>query len=176
MTNKTPGSSNGEDKFSAEQRPPGAARTLHRLAALRKAKGVSQHEIAARMKTTVEEVQRQERSESDLWLSAIYDWAAALRVPVTELLSVTEQVSQATVLPSDEVTRLLEIAKAIRQEARRPAVQRLAQTLIDQLVEILPDLKKAGPQAGARRHREGRSGPMRRSLSEGVFLDRDPNS
>ena len=61
-------------------------RPLQRLGAVRLREGVSRRTVARRLKTSINDVKRQEEETTDLPLSALYKWQQALEVPVTELL------------------------------------------------------------------------------------------
>jgi len=108
---------------------------LHRLAAIRRAKGVSCYDLARQLGITVEEVRRQEEA-SDLPISTLNQWAAALGVPVTELIVEPEEWLHDTRLAKAQAERLLRLAAKLRDHSRRRSVQRLAQTFVDQLQEI----------------------------------------
>ena len=108
---------------------------LHRLAAIRRAKGVSCYDLARQLGITVEELRRQEEA-SDLPISTLNQWAIALAVPVTELIVEPEEWLHDTRLAKAQAERLLRLAAKLRDHSRRRSVQRLAQTFVDQLQEI----------------------------------------
>ena len=174
MANANTNPLNDEDNLPPEQQPPPTNQAFHRLGQARTAKGVSPRDLAQRLNATINQVLTQEEATSDICLSAIYRWAAALGVPVTELLVDSEPAVQLTPVRLEQAMRLLETAKAIRQQARRPALQRLAQTLIDQLAEMAPDLSRAAAASAAVRRRAGPSGSSgKRPLPESMFLDEE---
>lgn len=127
-------------------------RALHRLAAARQAKGVTCFELARKLGTTVEKVRLQEEA-ADLSISTLNAWAAALDVPVTQLVVEPEEWLQETNLAKPQAERLLRLAVELRDRSRRRSIQRLAQTFVDQLTEIDPALNSGGNGNGnGRRH------------------------
>jgi len=136
--------------------PGSSAPRLHRLGQVRRREGITRRTVARRLKMSVQDVEKQEQSTSDISLSDLYLWQEVLRVPLSELL----------VEPRDEVSpplqlraRLLRVMKTVRSlqdRARQASVRRLAQVLVDQLVEIMPELKEATPwpSVGRRRRRD----------------------
>jgi transcriptional regulator with XRE-family HTH domain len=116
---------------------------LHRLAATRRAKGLSRYEIARLLATTIETIRLQEEA-ADLSISTLNAWAAALDVPVTELVVEPKEWLQDTQLARPQAERLLRLAAKLRDRSRRRSIQRLAQTFVDQLTEIQPELQPGG--------------------------------
>lgn len=88
-----------------------------RLAAARKSKGLSQTELAARLKTTRGAIDYYERRATNPTLDVIQQVAEALAVPVTELLG-TEPVPQARAKPGP-VSQLERRFEQIRQLPRK---------------------------------------------------------
>lgn len=147
-------------------------RPLHRLAAVREAKGLSQCEMAQRLKLSVDQVKLQEQETSDLRLSVVSQWARALGVPLTVLLAEAGAEVAFTQIKPDQALQLMELVKGIRRAARRPAVQRMAQTLVEQLLEIAPELEDLGPARASGFQRTDRpERPRQRPLSENLFID-----
>ncbi len=112
---------------------------LHRLAAARREKGMSCFNVARRIGVTVEEVRLQEEA-ADLPISTLNLWAAALDMPVTDLIVEPEEFVHATHLAKSQAERLLQLAAKLRDGSRRRSIQRLAQTFLDQLAEMQPAL------------------------------------
>jgi transcriptional regulator with XRE-family HTH domain len=120
-------------------------RPLHRIKQARKSAGVSLRTIARRTKTTVTALRAQEHEHADIRLSDLYRWQQGLRIPVEELLqepaeSLSEPIRQRACL-----LRIAKTAHSLVKECTSPATQSLAQTLLGQLVEIMPELKDVGP-------------------------------
>ena len=67
----------------------------------------------------------------------------------------------------------MKTALAIREQTSEPATCRMAQTLLDQLIEMMPELHEVGPWhvVGQRRRRDEASRTAELILPESVFLD-----
>lgn len=90
-------------------------------------------------------VREQEQASSDLTLSDLQRWQEALGVPIAELLVESDQSLSGPVLERARMVRLMKTATAIRERAGNNPVSRLAQMLIEQLLEVMPELKDVGP-------------------------------
>ena len=137
-------STTNTDNFSAVPIVPQtgeAGHPLHRLAAARRAKHVSRAAISERLHTSTSEIVQQEQEMTDLPLSTLYRWAAALHVPASQLLVEPEAVF---LRDSDwaRAAQWMAIGKAILSRTERPAVKRLSQTLLNQLAEMMPALEE----------------------------------
>jgi transcriptional regulator with XRE-family HTH domain len=153
---------------------------LHRLADVRQQKGLSWFDVARRIGITAEEVRLQEEA-ADLPISTLNLWAAALKVPVTDLIVEPEEWFHATHLARSQAERLLRVAAKLRDGSRRRSIQRLAQTFLDQLTEIQPALtshangngtgylRSRSPRAASLRPRTngGKSGDKQREAPDG---------
>lgn len=125
--------------------PAAAPRRLHRLREVRLREGLSRRAVARRMKISVGEVTRQERETTDLPLSVLYQWQAALDVPVAELLVETDQPLSQAIKERSQLLRVMKTAVTILQRSRQVGIRRMAQVLVDQLVEMMPELEGVGP-------------------------------
>ncbi len=164
-----PQASNGDvvDLVSTSRRV-----ALHRLTAVRREKGMSRRELAERLGISVGELRVRETSP-DLPISMLCQWASVLGVPVTELVVEPDDCLPPTRLAQSQATRLMTVAAKLRDRSRRRAIQRLAQTFVEQLAEILPALQQLGQKnhrRPARIHRRPSDAP--RPLPERVFMQR----
>lgn len=130
-----------------------AAKPLHRLAAVRRRQGVSRRTVARRLGVDLATVKRQESPDADLSLSTLYAWQEVLETPVAELLSDAHEPLSMPVMKRAQLLRITKTAAAILERAHQPAVQRMAQMLIEQLCEIMPELKHVGPWHSVGRRR-----------------------
>jgi transcriptional regulator with XRE-family HTH domain len=128
-------------------------RQLHRLAEVRRREGLSRRAVARRLKISVGEVTRQENESNDLPLSLLYMWQEALDVPVAELLSEADQPLSPPVQERGQLLRVMKTAVTILQRSRQPGIRRMAEVLVDQLVEMMPELKGVGPWPSVGRRR-----------------------
>ena len=124
---------------------PSGGDPLHQIAAVRKRQGISCRALARRLKTEVGFVKWQEQADSDMLLSTLYQWQKALGVPVTELLADDNEPLSPPVMKRAQMVRLMKTAMAIREEAQAPPLKRMAQMLVEQLIEIMPELKDVNP-------------------------------
>ena len=62
---------------------------------------------------------------------------------------------------------------AIREKAQTPSIQRLADTLVDQILEIMPELKEVNPwhSVGQRRSLEEYGRIVERTYSDDVWRE-----
>ena len=125
--------------------PAAGEQPLQRLALVRRLQGISRRTVARRMNVEIEQVRQQERESADLPLSALYAWQKALDVPVAELLVEAGDSLVSPVLERSQLVRLMKTVLAIREQAKQESIRRMAQTMFDQLVEIMPELANVGP-------------------------------
>jgi transcriptional regulator with XRE-family HTH domain len=116
-------------------------RPLHRLAAVRKQQGISQRNIARRLGVDVATVCEQEHEAADLPLSMLYAWQKVLDVPVAELLVDSDDPLSAPVLERARLVKLMKTAAAIMEKAHSNSIKRLVTMLVEQLLEIMPELR-----------------------------------
>ncbi|MDD4267890.1 MAG: helix-turn-helix transcriptional regulator [Pirellulales bacterium] len=121
------------------------SRALHRLAEVRRIQGLSQRTVARRLRLDMASVKQMEREDTDLPLSALYEWQKALDVPVGELLVEPDEPLSTPVMKRAQLVRLMKTAMAIKERSGQPAIQRLAEVLVNQLIEIMPELAQVTP-------------------------------
>jgi transcriptional regulator with XRE-family HTH domain len=151
---------------------PVNGRVLHRLAAVRRLQGVSRRTIARRMNVDVVEIRRQEES-NDLPLGILYQWHKALEVPISELLVESEDSLSQPLLQRAQLVRLMKTALALLEQADCEPTRLMAQTIVDQLVAVMPELQgiSAWHAVGKRRRLDELGIAAMRTLSDDVFLD-----
>lgn len=154
--------------------PAAAERPLQRLADVRRQQGISRRTVARRMNVEVEQVRRQELEAADLPLSALYAWQKALDVPIAELLVEAGDCLVPSILQRSQLVRLMKTVLAIYEQAKQESIRRMAQTMRDQLVEIMPELANVGAwhAVGKRRRLSELGVAAHRRLTEDVFIDR----
>jgi hypothetical protein len=137
----------------AEDPTQSKTRKLHKLGAARRRQGLSVRCVAQRLGRTVNEVRAQEAEDADIFISELYRWQAALEVPLEELLTDPQDTLSTRVQMRARLLRVMKTAIAIRRQARSEAERRLARLLVDQLIEIMPELKEVSgwPAVGHRR-------------------------
>ncbi len=154
-------------------RMPVAGRPLHRLAEVRQLQGVSRRAVARRLATDVNRVRCEERETTDMLLSRLYQWQDALEVPVSELLVESLDELSGPIQRRAQLVRVMKTALAILEEAKQTSVRRMAQTLVDQLLDIMPELEGIGGwhTVGQRRRRNELGVAADRRLPDDVFFD-----
>jgi transcriptional regulator with XRE-family HTH domain len=146
---------------------PLADRPLHRLAHVRRREGISRRTIARRLNLDVAEVKAQEQHNADLLLSHLYEWQEVLDVPIAELLVESDDPLSKPVLKRARMIRIMKTARTILERAPQVSIRRMAQVLIDQLLEIMPELEAVTPwhAVGQRRTRAELGQAAERHLS-----------
>jgi transcriptional regulator with XRE-family HTH domain len=146
---------------------------LHRLGEVRQHEHITRRTVARHLGITVEDVGRQECKTTDLPLSMLHKWAKVLGLPVAELV---EEPGCALSLPLFKRARLIRVMKTAMSILERPVDQqtkRLAQTLVDQLTDIMPELREVGAwnTVGKRRTRDELGIAAERGFSDKFFAD-----
>jgi transcriptional regulator with XRE-family HTH domain len=116
-------------------------RPLHRIAEVRHQQGISLRSASRRTGWTIEQVRDQELPESDLLLSDLYRWQQALEVPVANLLVDLDAPLSSPVLTRARMLKLMKTIRALREIAQDEGVQRMAEMLESQLLEVMPELQ-----------------------------------
>lgn len=116
-------------------------RPLNRIHRVREQQGVSLRTAARRMKVDMRSLRAQEQETADLKLSQLYQWQEVLEVPLTELLEETSVPLSRPVMERARMVRLMKTAMSIQEKADSVAIKRFSEMLIEQLVEIMPELK-----------------------------------
>lgn len=117
---------------------------LHRLAEVRQQQGVTLRNVARRMRVDLKTVRQQEDSLTDLTLTQLYAWQQVLDVPVADLLVDDEGPLSPAVKQRAQLVRVMKTAVAMLEQCEAPKTKRMAETLIGQLLDIMPELKEVG--------------------------------
>jgi transcriptional regulator with XRE-family HTH domain len=118
---------------------------MHRIQEVRLQQGMTLRTASRHLGLDVRTIRAQEQESSDLRLSDLYRWQAALEVPVAELLAETEEPLSRPVMERARMVRLMKTAAALLEDAPTANTRRMAENLIEQLLEIMPELKEVGP-------------------------------
>jgi len=158
---------------SGESIAPANHRVLHRLATVRRSQGVSRATVARHLKVDVNEIRRQEDEYIDLPLWVLYEWQKILDVPVAELLVEAEDSLSQPLLQRAQLVRLMKTALALVEHADNGATLTMAQALVDQLIEVMPELHgiAAWKAVGKRRSLDDLGIAATRTRSEEIFLE-----
>ena len=143
-------------------------RPLHQLATVRRREGLSRRAMARRMGIDIAAVKQQEEQVSDMSLSDLYRWQKALGVPISELLLEGEEESlSAPIFKRAQMLRLMKTAAAILERSDHSPVRRMATMLVEQILEIMPELENVSPwnAVGQRRSLDDLGQAAQRRLS-----------
>ena len=115
-------------------------RPLHRLAEVQREQSVSDRTMATRLRMTMDELRRQRAPETDLTLSQLYRWHHALDVPIADLLVEPGPSLAPVVERRARLVKMMKTARSLQLAADTPDVGALTEMLIEQLVELMPEL------------------------------------
>lgn len=154
----------------AEKTP---AKPLHRISEVRQEQGVSIRSAARRMGLPMQEVRAQEDPTRDLKLSQLHLWQEVLEVPLADLLIDSSGPLSTPVSQRARMLRVMKTAKALSESSHEPGVQRLAAMLINQLVELMPELQEvsAWHSVGQRRTQDEMGRIIERTIPDNFFGD-----
>jgi len=126
---------------------------LHRLAEVRKMEEISLANMARRLNMPIAEVRAQEKPTADILLSELYRWREVLDVPLSELFVEPADAIEDPIRSRAALVRVMKTVRSILETTKEKATLRMAQTLFDQLVEIMPELREitAWPSVGQSR-------------------------
>ena len=148
-----------EDRDSDRNNP-----AYHRIADVRRQQGVTLRNVARRLGVPLPVVRRQEQSDCDMRLSELLRWQEVLEVPVAELLVEGDGQLSGPVLARSRMVKLMKTAAAIRERSRAPSITQMVAMLVEQILEIMPELADVTPwhTVGQRRTRDelGRTAQM----------------
>jgi len=148
-------------------------RAMHRLAKVRRLQGISRRAVARRLNVDLSVVRQQEEETSDLLLSTLYQWQELLEVPVSELLVDASDPLSPPILRRAHMVRVMKTALSIMERTNQTSIRRMAETLVSQLVELMPELRgvSAWHAVGQRRRLNEYGRAAERRLSPDVFTD-----
>jgi len=125
--------------------PPNPSKPLHRIAAVRRQQGVSLRRVSHHLGAYVGQLRREEDEQSDMRLSRLYEWQRVLDVPVADLLVDSDAPLSTPVMQRAQLLRVMKTVTAILEKTEDVSIRRLAQTLTEQLLEIMPELEGVSP-------------------------------
>lgn len=124
----------------------------NRIAQVREQQGISQRTMARRMRIDLKSYQALERPETDLRHSQLIALQAALEVPLVDLLEDTQSLSR-PVAERAKMIKVMKTAAALRETSSNARVERMVESLCEQLIDVMPELAEVSswPQYGSRR-------------------------
>jgi transcriptional regulator with XRE-family HTH domain len=135
---------------------PAADQPLHRLGEVRRRERITRGKVARYLGISISAVEQQEEPCADMLLSDLRRWQKALGVPVAELLDDVDGELSPPVQLRARLLRMMKTVRSMQERARQASLRRLAEMLVNQLVEVMPELKDttAWPAVGQRRRED----------------------
>jgi transcriptional regulator with XRE-family HTH domain len=126
----------------------------HRIRTIRQREGISLKTISRRSHIGMQRLRQEEVETRDLTLSQLYAWQKALRVPISELVVDAEEALEEKIRLRAALLRLTRTAKTILREAQKGPVRNLANTMLQQIYEVMPEAEAMNPwnEVGQRRN------------------------
>ena len=126
--------------------------------------------MARRLGADISSVLRQEQEASDLPLSVLYQWQRALEVPVADLLVDSDAPLSPPVMERARMVKVMKTAVALMEKAHTNAQRRLITMLVEQLLEIMPELREVSAwHSVGQRRTLGRIWPSHRTHASRRF-------
>ena len=155
---------------------PERGQPLHRLGIVRRLQAISRRTVARELNIRVSEVRRQEAETSDLRLSQLYQWQQSLGVPLTELLIESgDELALSRARRNAQLVRIMKTVLALSERNAEEHVGLMVQSLFDELIEIMPELRDviAWHTVGTRRASCELGSAAERMLSDAACVDPD---
>jgi transcriptional regulator with XRE-family HTH domain len=145
---------------------------MHRIASVREQQGVSLRAVARQMGTEIRRLRDEEDEHSDLKLSDLYRWQKVLDVPIAELLEDPGTSLSNPVMERAQLLRLMKTAMSILENSRSPGVRRMAQVMVEQLIDMMPELESVTGwhTVGQRRRLDEYGRVVERCISEDALF------
>lgn len=149
-------------------------RPLHRLGEVRQQERLTLRTIARQMQESLRDIRQQEDPRSDIALSTLYQWQEVLGVPIADLL--VEPKDNELSSPVDKrarMVRLMKSARSLEEMVSDEQTQRMVARLLEQIVEIMPELATVSPWnlVGQRRTEDELGIAAMRSFPDDMFSD-----
>ena len=153
--------------------PNEAPRQLQRLYEVRQQQGASLRSVSRRLNLTIQEVRDHEDPHTDLRISDLLKWQDVLEVPLADLLVDSEGPLSEPVHNRASMLRVMKTAKAIQETSHECGIKRLANMLVGQLVQMMPELTdvSAWHTVGQRRTQDEVGRIVERPIPDNFFND-----
>ena len=148
-------------------------RQFHRIRTTRQQQGISLRSAARRLGISVEQARIEEDERTDLPLTILYHWQRMLEVPIAHLLVDLDGPLSEPVLKRARLVKIMKTVGSLAERAKTAPVQRLTKMLVEQLIEIMPELKDVSPWhvVGQRRRLDEFGRVVERIVPESFFQD-----
>ena len=144
---------------------------LQRIGEVRQQQGTSLRSIARKLNLPMQEVRAQEEPSADMQISDLLKWQKILEVPLADLLIDNHGPLSEPVGKRASMLRVMKTAKAILESTENKSTKRLADMLVKQLVQIMPELAEvsAWHTVGQRRTQDEVGRIVERSIPDSFF-------
>lgn len=148
-----------------------AQKKMHRIATVRHQQGMSLRSVSRQMGRTMSTVRLQEDETQDLRLSDLRRWQKVLGVPLQDLLVDESPQLSRPVMERARMVRLMKTAQALNESVEDEGHKRLATMLVEQLVEVMPELEdvSAWHSVGQRRSLDEYGRIVERRINDEYF-------
>jgi transcriptional regulator with XRE-family HTH domain len=119
--------------------------SLHRIQDVRRLQGMSLRTAARQLGTDIRSIRAQEQATTDLKLSDLYKWQRALDVPVAELLVEDDEPLSRPVRERAQMVKIMKTARSLVEATTAGPARRMAENLVEQMLELMPELKEVSP-------------------------------
>jgi hypothetical protein len=162
-----------DDKAANTEAKEESQKKLHRISEVRQQQGASVRSVSRKLNLTAIEIRNQEDPGADLRISDLLKWQEVLEVPLSELLVECDGALSEPIGKRASMLRVMKTAKAIQETAHDRSMKRLADMLISQLVQIMPELADvaAWHTIGQRRTQHELGRIVERSIPDNFFND-----
>lgn len=113
-------------------------------------------QCARKLGVSVDEAARQSEPDSNLTLSQLFDWSEVLDVPLPELLPFDSNTSD-PIRNRALLLRVMKTARQLQRSSRNTPFEYVATTLVDQLLEIVPEFAVVEPWPSVGKSRVAKS-------------------
>ena len=144
---------------------------LHRIAEVMQQEGIRARTASRRMQAPLSQVRVQQDAYCDLSLSDLYRWQSALRVPLVDLLVDPGYPLSTPVQLRANLLKAMKTVRSIQENADQESIKILAENLVQQLVDMMPELQEvpAWPTVGQRRTNDELGAAAGRRLPDALF-------
>ncbi|MDO5552209.1 MAG: helix-turn-helix domain-containing protein [Planctomycetia bacterium] len=123
---------------------PQEQRRYHRIAEVRKSQGMSLTWCAKRLGISTQVARLQEQPTTDLTIAQLNAWREVLDVPLAEILE-HWGIENDPIRNRALLLKTMKTARQIQKTAQEIRIKRMANTLVDQLITLMPELEFVAP-------------------------------
>ncbi|MDA7951343.1 MAG: hypothetical protein MPJ24_07620 [Pirellulaceae bacterium] len=133
-------SCNGSHTSKEQKTHTQPVRHYHRIQEVRKEQGTALRTVARNMKIGIKRARYEELPTTNLDVEALVRWQKVLKVPLDEMLEESHEILSRPVQERAQLVRMMKTVVSMQETAETAPLQRMVQTLIDQFIELMPEL------------------------------------